>query len=70
MTYKVSIVDSVMACEREQQPSLLNGVVLAGGGCCFEGLSERVKSEIEGCLDTPSSGWRVKVLAAGPNERK
>ncbi|CAN0042565.1 unnamed protein product [Ascophyllum nodosum] len=67
---QASIVQAVMACEREQQPSLMNGVVLAGGGCCFEGLPERVKAEIEGCLDSPSSSWRVKVLAAGVNERK
>lgn len=67
---QVAIVDSVLACEREQQASLLNGVVLAGGGCCFEGLQERLKGEIEGCLDAPSTGWRVKVLAAGANERK
>lgn len=59
-----------MACERDQQASLFNGIVLAGGGCCFEGLPERVKAEVEATLDAPSTGWRVKVLAAGTNERK
>lgn len=64
------MVDSVLACEREQQSQLFNSVVLAGGGCCFEGLAERVKAEIENSLEAPSTGWRVKVLAAGSNERK
>ncbi len=65
-----AVVESVMACEREQQAQLLSGVVLAGGGCCFEGLAERLKAEIEVSLDVPSTGWRVKVLAAGSHERK
>lgn len=63
-------MDAVLACEREHQASLFNGVVLSGGGCCFEGLTERVKAEIEGNLEVPNSGWKVKVLAAGSNERK
>ncbi|CAM9575861.1 unnamed protein product [Ectocarpus sp. 6 AP-2014] len=67
---QATVVESVLACEREQQAQLFNSVVLAGGGCCFEGLAERVKAEIEQSLDAPSTGWRVKVLAAGNNERK
>lgn len=65
-----SVVESVLACDREQQAQLFNSVVLAGGGCCFEGLAERLKAEIEASLDAPSTGWRVKVLAAGSGERK
>ncbi|CAN0007770.1 unnamed protein product [Pylaiella littoralis] len=65
-----AVVDSVLACDREQQAQMLNGVVLAGGGCCFEGLAERVKAEIDQNLDAPATGWRVKVLAAGNSERK
>lgn len=65
-----AVVESVLACEREQQAQLLSSVVLAGGGCCFEGLAERLKAEIEVSLDVPSTGWRVKVLAAGSHERK
>eukprot|EP00903_Cladosiphon_okamuranus_P016631 g15339.t1 len=65
-----SVVDSVLACDREQQAQLFNSVVLAGGGCCFEGLNDRLKAEIEQSLDAPSTGWRVKVLAAGSSERK
>ncbi|CAM9302041.1 unnamed protein product [Hapterophycus canaliculatus] len=67
---QTAVVDSVLECEREQQAQLFNSVVLAGGGCCFEGLAERVKAEIENSLEAPSTGWRVKVLAAGSNERK
>ncbi|CAM9864465.1 unnamed protein product [Scytosiphon promiscuus] len=67
---QTAVVDSVLACEREQQAQLFNSVVLAGGGCCFEGLAERIKGEIENSLEAPSTGWRVKVLAAGSNERK
>ncbi|CAM9270483.1 unnamed protein product [Ectocarpus sp. 12 AP-2014] len=66
---QATVVESVLACEREQQAQLFSSVVLAGGGCCFEGLAERVKAEIEQSLDAPSMGWRVKVLAAGNSER-
>lgn len=69
-TMQQSVVESVLACDREQQAQLFNSVVLAGGGCCFEGLAERLKAEIEASLDAPSTGWRVKVLAAGSGERK
>ncbi|CAB1112598.1 unnamed protein product [Ectocarpus sp. CCAP 1310/34] len=36
-----TVVESVLACEREQQAQLFSSVVLAGGGCCFAGLAER-----------------------------
>ncbi|CAM9648989.1 unnamed protein product, partial [Discosporangium mesarthrocarpum] len=64
------IFDSVMRCEREQQAGLFKDVFLAGGGSCFEGATDRIKAEVESHFQAPASGWRVKVLAAGVNERR
>eukprot|EP00638_Chattonella_subsalsa_P020250 CAMPEP_0117884676 /NCGR_PEP_ID=MMETSP0950-20121206/19065_1 /TAXON_ID=44440 /ORGANISM="Chattonella subsalsa, Strain CCMP2191" /LENGTH=431 /DNA_ID=CAMNT_0005741175 /DNA_START=11 /DNA_END=1306 /DNA_ORIENTATION=- len=64
------ICESVLRCDRDQQAQLLNNVILAGGGSCFEGMPERLKSEVEKIVHMSTPGWKVKVIAAGVNERK
>lgn len=38
--------DSIMACESDIRKELYKNIVLAGGSTMFEGLRERMKSEI------------------------
>lgn len=63
---------AVRRCEKEQQSPLLSSVVLAGGGACLEGTMERLKVELENAMYGPgqAGSTRVKVLQAGPQERK
>mmetsp|Transcript_21502 Transcript_21502/g.21623 ORF Transcript_21502/g.21623 Transcript_21502/m.21623 type:complete len:453 (+) Transcript_21502:202-1560(+) len=63
------VVDSMLRCDSEIQSSLLANLVLAGGGSCFDGLTERMKSEVEKIVQPISPGWRVKVMSSGVSER-
>ncbi len=66
------VAEAVFRCEKDQQAQLINSVVLAGGGSCVEGTMERLKVEVETAIYGQAQGVlsRVKVLQAGPQERK
>lgn len=57
--------DSVMKCDNDVRKDLFQNIILSGGSTLFEGLAERMWTEIHQL--NPSNG-RIKVMA--PPERK
>jgi len=60
-----SCYDSVMKCDNDVRKDLFQNIILSGGSTLFEGLAERMWTEIHQLA--PSNG-RIKVMA--PPERK
>mmetsp|Transcript_14252 Transcript_14252/g.21095 ORF Transcript_14252/g.21095 Transcript_14252/m.21095 type:complete len:430 (-) Transcript_14252:30-1319(-) len=69
LTLVQHVMNSIQNSDRESQNSLANSIVLCGGGSTFHGMHERIKSEVEFAYSVNSPALKVKVLAAGPNER-
>jgi actin-like protein 6A len=63
------VSDSVLRCEADIQSTLLSNLVIAGGGASVEGLTERIKAEVENVVHASSPGLKVKAISAGVNER-
>lgn len=63
------VVDSTLRCDAEMQSTLLSNVVLSGGGTCYDGITDRMKLEVEKIVQQVSPGWRVKTMASGVSER-
>ena len=63
------IFDCASRCEPDSQGSLLSNVVVSGGGSCFDGLPERLKTELERQVHPLNPGAKLKVIAAGTGER-
>lgn len=57
--------DSVMKCDTDVRKDLFQNIILSGGSTLFEGLAERMWSEIHNLAPT---NVRIKVMA--PPERK
>eukprot|EP00595_Chromulina_sp_UTEXLB2642_P001616 CAMPEP_0196763518 /NCGR_PEP_ID=MMETSP1095-20130614/4249_1 /TAXON_ID=96789 ORGANISM="Chromulina nebulosa, Strain UTEXLB2642" /NCGR_SAMPLE_ID=MMETSP1095 /ASSEMBLY_ACC=CAM_ASM_000446 /LENGTH=86 /DNA_ID=CAMNT_0042116899 /DNA_START=919 /DNA_END=1175 /DNA_ORIENTATION=- len=71
-----------MKCDHDQHIPLLGNLVITGGSSRFEGLPDRIKSDIEKIItSSPSTitsmtqasalslGMKVRSIAAGPTER-
>jgi actin-like protein 6A len=63
------IRDSVIRSDMEMQTMLLANMVLTGGSSSFEGMSERIRTEVEKLVHSAAPGWRVKLTSAGAGER-
>jgi actin-related protein len=67
------IGDAALACDRDQQPSLLANVVLVGGGACAGptemAWSDALRERTESLLQPHTPGWRIKVLTPNRTER-
>jgi actin-related protein len=67
------IGDAALACDRDQQPSLLANVVLVGGGACAGptevAWSDALRDRTEALLQPHTPGWRIKVLTPNRTER-
>jgi actin-related protein len=63
------IRDSVIRSDAEMQTMLLANMVLTGGSSSFEGMSERIRTEVEKLVHSAAPGWRVKLMSGGAGER-
>ena len=63
------ISDSIFRCDVETHTSLLSNIILAGGSSGFEGMPERLKTELENVIHKYAPGVKVKIMANGTNER-
>lgn len=54
-----TIVHSILLCPKENQGSLAENIVLAGGNAMFAGLRQRVENDVKALA--PSS-WQVNVF--------
>ena len=63
------ITDSVLKCDSEFQPLLFSNIIISGGGSNFQGLSERIRSDVENIVHKTAPGWKVKSVASSNNER-
>ncbi len=63
------IRDSVIRSDAEAQTMLLSNMILTGGSSCFEGMSERLRGEVERLVHASAPGWRVRMTATGTSER-
>ena len=63
------ITDSVLKCDTESQSLLFSNIVFSGGGCNFQGLPERIRSDVENIVHRTAPGWRVKSVSSSNNER-
>lgn len=61
--------DSVIRSESDSQAMLLANMVLSGGSSGLEGLSDRVKAEVERLVHQSAPGWRVRLTAPAAAER-
>lgn len=61
--------DSVIRSESDAQAMLLANMVLSGGSSGFEGLSDRLKAEVERLVHQSAPGWRVRLTAPAAAER-
>jgi actin-related protein len=63
-------LDSILKCDTDSHSSLLAGLVVAGGGSSIDGVPDRLRAEIEQLVHSSApSAWKVKMTAAGNNER-
>lgn len=63
------ITDSVLKCDSESQSLLFSNIIFSGGGSNFQGLPERIRSDVESIVHRTAPGWRVKSISSGNNER-
>mmetsp|Transcript_11882 Transcript_11882/g.19570 ORF Transcript_11882/g.19570 Transcript_11882/m.19570 type:complete len:168 (-) Transcript_11882:23-526(-) len=62
--------DAMVRCEADLHNTLVNNMVLTGGGAAVEGMSERMKAEIESLIyATGATNWRIRLMSIGVNER-
>lgn len=64
-----AICNALYRCDIETHSTLVTNIVLTGGGSAFEGLSDRLKGEIEAIVHRRSPTWRVRILSLGNNEK-
>ena len=64
------VVDSILRSENtDQQGNLCQNIVVAGGTSCLDGLSERLKAEVEAIVLMSAPSWKVRTLTTGAPER-
>jgi len=59
----------MLRCDEDIQSTLLANLIISGGGSCFEGVTERLKYEVEKITQPLVPSWRVKSIASGQSER-
>jgi actin-related protein len=64
------ITSAVGRCELDQQATLYNNLLLVGGGASFEGLTERLRAELDRLLAGTGGVGRVKILPPGQGVEK
>ena len=63
------ITDSVLKCDNESQSLLFSNIIISGGGSNFQGMPERIRSDVENIVHKTTPSWRVKSIASSNNER-
>lgn len=65
------ICDSIVRSDSEMQTMLLANMVLSGGSACVEGLSDRLKAEVDIILYSAGAapGYRSRMMTVAPQER-
>jgi len=63
------ITDSVLKCDGECQSLLFSNIIISGGGSNFQGMPERIRSDVENVVHKTTPSWRVKSIASSNNER-
>ncbi|KAG5187036.1 actin family [Tribonema minus] len=64
------VLECIQRCDGDAQQSLASTIVVSGGGSGFDGMPERLRSEVDLLIAAGAPMWRPKVLAAGANERR
>jgi actin-like protein 6A len=64
------VVDSILRSENvDAQASLCGNIIVTGGGACLDGLTERLKAEVEKIVYPTSATWKVRSISAGMADR-
>lgn len=63
------ITDSIIRCDSDVQSSLLSSIVITGGGSSFDGLTERLRAEVEMIVAASAPMLRVKSVSCNVPER-
>lgn len=63
------LVETVFKCDSEHQSTMLGNIILTGGATAFEGLSERVKTEVEALIHVHSPNVKIRTVTNGQAER-
>jgi actin-related protein len=65
------IADSVFRSDPEMQPMLLANIMLTGGGACIDGITDRIKNELETLIYHQMGRGinKIKVTSGGMSER-
>jgi actin-like protein 6A len=60
---------TVLRCEADQHAALFGNIILTGGASVAEGLSERLKNELDRIVYFAAASGRNRVITAAANER-
>ncbi len=64
------VVDSILRSEApDNQASYSNNIVLCGGVSRLDGLSERLRLEVEKIVHVTMPSWKIKTISVGSGER-
>jgi actin-like protein 6A len=64
------VVDSILRSENtDAQAALCGNIVVTGGSSCLDGLSERLKAEVEAIVFHSAPSWKVRTITTGAAER-
>lgn len=64
------VVDSILRSENtDAQAALCGNIVVTGGSSCLDGLSERLKAEVEAVVFMSAPSWKVRTITSSAAER-
>lgn len=64
------VVDSILRSENtDAQAAMCGNIVVTGGTSCLDGLSERLKAEVEAIVFMSAPSWKVRTITASAPER-
>lgn len=64
------VIDSILRSENtDAQAAMCGNIVVAGGTSCLDGLSERLKAEVEAIVFLSAPSWKVRTITPAAPER-
>lgn len=64
------VIDSILRSENTDAQAAMCGSIVVTGGCsCLDGLSERLRAEVEAIVFLSAPSWKVRTITPGASER-